>query len=122
MSLHLHFFTHHCHFSSLPNPSLSTFPKFHSLSASCRLKNGATKGVSRPRPATRRRLISSTKTAFHPAISASLDLTEDNIKQVLVDARTETYSSSVVLPKPMPWPRETQPASRCICEILRPFN
>ncbi|XP_019154012.1 PREDICTED: uncharacterized protein LOC109150536 [Ipomoea nil] len=81
MSLHLHFFTHHCHFPSLPNPSL---PKFHSLSASCRLKNGV---VSRP--ATRRRLISSTKTAFHPTISASLDLTEDNIKQVLVDARTE---------------------------------
>ncbi|XP_031091091.1 uncharacterized protein LOC115996088 [Ipomoea triloba] len=89
MSLHLHFFIHHCHFSSLPNPSLSTFPKCETLSASCRLKNGATKGVSRPRPATRRRLISSTKTAFHPAISASLDLTEDNIKQVLVDARTE---------------------------------
>ncbi|CAH9091063.1 unnamed protein product [Cuscuta epithymum] len=72
----------------LPNLSpLATFSKFHHSLAAPTQKNGCTKGMSPP--SAKRRPMSSSKITFHRAISASLDLTEDNIKQVLVDARTE---------------------------------
>ncbi|XP_022877410.1 uncharacterized protein LOC111395591 [Olea europaea var. sylvestris] len=87
---------HHNHHHGLPIPALYT-PTCNSLSnfVAVKQKNAATKlrmPPGRPTYHRRRSFPAVPATQHHRAISASispLDLTEDNIKQVLDDARVE---------------------------------
>lgn len=89
MSFQLHS-GQYSHSPSLPNlASLTTSWKHYQCHAAPpRPWSGCARLMS---PASRkRRPMSSANSSFNrPSASASLDLTEDNVKQVLVDARTE---------------------------------